>query len=87
MKAELENILKWTNAKLAAGQEPPWAWYQYMKLRETLEVILAGMEAVTTDHSPQSVPHPERHLRLVESTDPQDSTPPHPAGLPAQLPM
>ena len=36
-RAELERVLDWANDKLATGAEPPWAWYQYMKLRETLE--------------------------------------------------
>ena len=47
MREELERIREWADAKIAAGQEPPWAWYQYMKLRETLDAILAGMAAVT----------------------------------------
>lgn len=44
-RGEIERMLAWANQKLATGQEPPWAWYQYMKLRETLEAILAGMDA------------------------------------------
>ncbi len=87
MRADLERVLAWANEKLAAGQEPPWAWYQYMKLRETLEAILAGMDAVTTEGSPQSAEHLEKHLRLVADTDPQDSAPRRPAGLPTRLPM
>ena len=87
MREELERIREWADAKIAAGQEPPWAWYQYMKLRETLDAILAGMAAVSPmESSPQSAPHSERHLRLVEAIDPKDSPPPHPAGLPTRLP-
>jgi hypothetical protein len=26
----------WASRKVEAGSEPPWAWYQYMKLIETL---------------------------------------------------
>ena len=37
----------WVDAKLAKGEQPPWAWYQFMKLRETLDAILDGMAAVT----------------------------------------
>jgi hypothetical protein len=42
---DLERVRAWANAKLATGEEPPWAWYQYMKLCETLDAILAGMTA------------------------------------------
>ena len=86
MREDLEKVLAWANHKLAAGQEPPWAWYQYMKLRETIEEILAGMDAVTTDHSQQSVQHKDNHLRLVDASDPQDTSRCRPAGLPTRLP-
>ena len=33
---------------LDGGEQPPWAWYQYMKLVEATDAILAGME--TTLH-------------------------------------
>ena len=41
---ELQRLRDWVDAKIAAGQEPMWIWYQYMKLREALEGIIAGME-------------------------------------------
>ena len=44
-RAELEQMRKWVDDKLAGGSEPPWAWYQYMKLRETIDAIIAGMDA------------------------------------------
>jgi hypothetical protein len=86
-KQNLERVLDWANKKIAAGEEPPWSWYQYMKLRETLEAILTGMAATTTESSPQSDEHLETHLRLVGSTDPQDNVPRRPVGLPVQTPM
>ena len=86
MRTELEHIREWTNAKITSGQEPPWAWYQYMKLRETLDAILAGMDCVTTESSQQSAPHQGTHLRLVDATDQQDNVQRHPVGLPTQLP-
>ena len=58
-REELERLRAWADDKLATGEEPPWAWYQYMKLRETLDAILAGMSVsatlaiVTTENSPQ----------------------------------
>ena len=88
MRDELTTVLAWARAKIEAGHEPPWAWYQYMKLAETIEAILAGMDAtVTMGSSPQSDQRQERHLRLVGETDQQDSAQPHHVGLPVQLPM
>lgn len=87
MQKQLEQVREWADTKLASGEEPPWAWYQYMKLRETLDAILAGMAVVTTESSPQSEQHQETRLRLVEATDPQDNAQRHPAGLPTQTPM
>jgi len=87
MRKELEQVREWADAKIASGQEPPWAWFQYMKLRETLDEILAGMDSVTTESSLQSASHPEKHLRLVDATHQQDSAPHRPAGLPTRLPM
>ncbi len=86
MREELEQVREWADAKIASGQEPPWAWFQYMKLREAVDGILAGMDAVNTESSQQSVPHQETHLRLVGDTDSQDNAPHRPAGLPTQLP-
>lgn len=87
MREQLEQIRKWAQGKLDTGQEPPWAWYQYMKLRETLDAILAGSECITTENSPQSGQHPETHLRLVDSNYSQDSAPHRLVGLPTQPPM
>lgn len=39
---ELDFVLQWAKLKLQAGQEPPWAWYQYMKLVEAIEAIQKG---------------------------------------------
>lgn len=86
---QLYEVRAWAQAKLATGEEPPWAWYQYMKLRETLDAILAGVEAVTpqTASSPREVPHQERRLRVVGATDPQDTAPRRPADESVPLPM
>lgn len=72
--------------KLQSGSEPPWAWYQYMKLVETADAILAGIEA-TTGGPRGSDQRPETHLQLVGSTDQRDSAQPHPDVIPVQLPM
>ncbi len=90
MREELERVRQWANDKLATGEEPPWAWYQYVKLRETLDAILSGMDAVTTpESSQQSAAHRGAHLRLVEveATDPRDTARPHRDQPHVQLPM
>ena len=43
--AEIQKMRDWADAKIAAGEEPPWAWFVYMKLRETLDQIIAGRAA------------------------------------------
>ena len=88
-RAELERVREWALQKLARGEEPPWAWYQYMKLRETLDAILAGMNAVTpqTENSPQEAPRQGTHLRLMEATRSPNSVQHRPADEPVQLPM
>jgi len=88
MREELERLREWADAKIQGGSEPPWAWYQYMKLIETIDALLQGMDAtVTMESSRQSEPQPDAHLRLVASTYPQDNAQPHRVGLPVQMPM
>jgi hypothetical protein len=86
---ELERVRDWALQKLATGEEPPWAWYQYMKLRETLDAILAGMKAVTpqTENSPQEAPPRGRHLQLVEATCSPSTAQHHQADELVRLPM
>jgi hypothetical protein len=84
---QLNDVRQWAKDKLASGQEPPWAWYQYMKLIETADAILSSFATVTTENSPQSEAHQDGHLRLVDSTYPQDTAQHRPSGLPVHLPM
>ena len=35
----LELCRHWAEGRVATGNEPPWAWYQYMKLIETVSAI------------------------------------------------
>ena len=86
MQSELIKVRDWAQAKIDAGQEPPWAWYQYMKLIETTDAILASFQA-TTENLPQEASHQAMHLRLVASSGSQGSAPRRPAELPVQLPM
>jgi hypothetical protein len=85
---DLVRMQKWAKEKIAQGSEPPWAWYQYMKLIETIQALTAGMEcAAKTESSPQSAKRPDAHLRLVGANDQQDNALHHPVGLPVNLPM
>jgi hypothetical protein len=86
---ELQRVREWTQGKLATGEQPPWAWYQYMKLRETLDAILAGMDATTpqTESSPQEAPHRGTHLRLVGATCSRDTAQHRQSDEPVQMPM
>ena len=88
MRNELIQIREWAAAKIQGGSEPPWAWYQYMKLIETIDAITRGMDAtIPMESSPQSESRQDVHLRLVDSTYPQDTAQPHSVGLPVQMPM
>jgi hypothetical protein len=85
---QLQDVRQWAKAKIDSGSEPPWAWFQYMKLIETADAILTSMACVTTmENSQQSVLRPDASLRLVDSTFPQDIAQHHPVGLPVHLPM
>ena len=85
MREELQKVRDWANEKLATGEEPPWAWFQYMKLRETLDQILAGQDATTS--LPESAKRPGAPLRLVGEAYPQDNAPHHQPEPPITLPM
>lgn len=37
----------WAEDRVASGSEPPWAWYQYMKLIETVAAIQTSRAAVS----------------------------------------
>jgi hypothetical protein len=73
-REDIERFREWAQAKIAGGQEPPWAWYQYMKLRETLDAILDGMSGVgiATEDAPQSETPSDAGLRLVVENNSQD---------------
>jgi hypothetical protein len=85
-REDLEKVRQWASDKLATGEEPPWAWYQYMKLRETLDALIEGQEATTPLGSPESEQRSGTHLRLVANTDPRDTVPRRPAEPPVRLP-
>ena len=58
--------------QLAEGTERPWSVYQYMKLREAAESILAGMDvAQPMEDLEKASPDREDSLRLLRSVDGQ----------------
>lgn len=88
MTKSLKEVRDWAKAKIASGNEPPWAWYQYMKLIETADAILGGQACVTTENSQQSEQHQDARLRLVDSTYQPGSARSHPSMPDApQMPM
>lgn len=65
---KLEEIRKWAQKKIQGGAEPPWSWYQYMKLIETIDEIVNGMNAtISRGNLQQSRLHRGTSLRLVDS--------------------
>ena len=62
---DLEQVWGWANDKLATGEQPPWAWEQYVKLCETLDAISARMPGNKVSGSSQYAQRHDAHLRLV----------------------
>ena len=72
IRQELERVREWTTEQLAEGTERPWSVYQYMRLREASESILAGMDvAQPMEDSEKSAPDRGESLRLVRPVDEQ----------------
>jgi hypothetical protein len=69
-RQELQRVREWADTQLAAGNDPMWVWYQYMKLREALDGIIAGMECEALQSQPiLPVNQPETGPHLVVSND------------------
>jgi hypothetical protein len=84
--AELLHVREWAIERLTTGNEPPWSWYQLMKLREASEALIAGMEAtqpMADLREPAS--RPGVGLRLV--VDRQDNAQRRQDTVPVQLRM
>src|SRR4029077_3663321 len=70
MRQELERIREWAIEQLAEGTERPWSWFQYTKLREALESILAGIDvAEPMADSEKASPDRGDSLRQVGAVD------------------
>ena len=86
---QLRNVREWAKDKLAGESEPPWAWYQYMKLVETTDAILKSMEVKTTleDLQESDLPEDTASIRLAVDNDPQGNSQHRSKPIPVQLPM
>jgi hypothetical protein len=73
---ELERCRDWAIAKVTTGNEPPWSWYQHMKLREALDAILAGMDVTQpTEGSQELASRQGNGLRPAAEVARQDNAP------------
>ena len=84
MYEDLRKVRDWADQKVASGQEPPWTWYQYVKLREAASALLAGIPDFTD--SRQSATRRDERLQLVASNSLRDNARPHQPDEPVQLP-
>ena len=88
LKTDLERIREWADTKIGSGSEPPWVWYEFMKLREALDAILGGMTVVTRTASlQQSGKRQGNGLRLVASKHSRGTVQRRPAAESILLPM
>jgi hypothetical protein len=62
---EPEKVVGRPDGKSATAEEP-WAWFNYMKLRETLELIVSGMEATTAQKRDAAGSEPQPGWQSLE---------------------
>jgi hypothetical protein len=92
IQKRLLEVQGWARENLKRNDNPPWAFYQYMKLIETTEAILNSIaSAVTTMPKPeglqQSVEHLGNGLRLVVNNGDQENSQHHSNTIDVALPM
>jgi hypothetical protein len=88
MKKNLEKVREWAYEKVRDGHEPPWAWYEYMKLIDASESILDGLDAARTGSSARSDRPPGKgRLQAVDAAYPRDGEPLLPRPKRRRLPM
>jgi hypothetical protein len=68
-RSDLERMRDWAHQKVASSAEPAWAWYQHMKLRETLDAILAGLDRAVPPRRPEPIA-PVRLALVVDASTP-----------------
>jgi hypothetical protein len=68
-RSDLERMRDWAHEKVASSAEPAWSWYQHMKLRETLDAILSGIDgAIALKRPPAETGAAAGRLALVAET-------------------
>jgi hypothetical protein len=55
----MDVVHSWARSKLSTGKEPPWSWYQYMKLIEAIQAIRKGRGATTRSVDDPDTPDPD----------------------------
>ncbi len=83
----LNTLLLWAKEKKDSGQEPPWAWFHYTKLIETIEIIQSSRQAVILEDSPQLVLHLDSEPPKGENICSLESARLRRDGYSVQLPM
>jgi hypothetical protein len=86
-RLHLQRLKQWAEERIQGGTEPPWAWYNYMKLIEASNGIIESLDCTTTVDLQRGAKHSETALRLVDSTDLPRSSPPRPPEPEVRLPM
>ena len=71
-RQELHRLREWADGQIAAGQDATWIWYQYMKLREALDGVIASMECAHLQ-SDGAIQFAESGPHLVVSNDRPDA--------------
>ncbi len=87
IQTDLRRVKEWAQEKAKSGSEPPWAWYQLMKLVEAISAIQQGMESTTTANSPREVERRGKLIQLAAAKCSQDNAPRCPDEERVPLPM
>lgn len=87
IEKDLERVKEWAQRKAQGGGEPPWAWYQLMKVVEAVNAIQSGMAATTTESSLQLEERSGKLIQLKVAKCPPDSAQHCPEAEKIPLPM
>jgi hypothetical protein len=74
-RTDLERIREWATAKLSAGREPPEACQPFVRVRDSVDAILARMNlgASPSEAPLRSRPSRNTHLVLAWTNNLQDA--------------
>ena len=81
IKCYMYELREWALSKTQGGFEPPWSYYQYMKLIETINAIFDIQQHIVcvdlpfkTEHSHELDEHQGNGLRLVVDNERQETS-------------